>query len=334
MTELAEITIRSLEPSDERAVLDGFNRCFGAVDADFRPRSSELWRWRFLANPAGCHVRIAVDTGGAVCAQFAGLPQPARIQGRPKLFSHIVDSFSRRGDGLSKHGAFVRTARALVGDVGGDGEGDVQLMWGLPMPSAWRIGRAQLGYKMLEPVWRLELEERNWLGAPFDGVELEAVERFPDEVDELFERCAQEHDAIVVRDRRMLDWRYVQHPEEAYHVVLARRAGMLVGYLVYRAGELEGRRVGILCDWLVPAVELDAQHALRAWLFDAARTEDALPVVAAFSPHGREWNTFQAAGYRVRPSRWFFAGRSFERERDAVWYARNLYTTLGDTDLV
>jgi hypothetical protein len=142
----------------------------------------------------------------------------------------------------------------------------------------------------------------------------------------------------VVRDRAHLSWRYLARPGVRYRIALVPGPDEVpLGLAVYRTGGFEGERTGLLCDWLVPADGSEqaarTASALRAWALGAARA-DGLALTAVFPEPAPEFTGFQRAGFRVRPTRRVLVARSYRRDVSVDWLRANLFTTLGDTDLV
>lgn len=353
MQQLADVTLREVRPGDEAQILQAFNRLFARVEQGFRPRSSASWRWRYAEHPDGARVMLAVAADGRVLAQYAGLIVRVRTPTGELQVSHAVDSFcdpAVRG-GLARRGLFARLGEAYAARFCGSGAGRDRLVYGLPVRTAWSVGRAQLGYRLLRPLLRLEREPRAASPRPAPGpalgVELEVRRDFPPAVDELFERCtsgAGQLGAVALRDRRHLEWRFTHNPDHGYRIGLAHRGGSLAGYAVLRQGTFDGRQGILVCDWLVAPGESGAEHALDAWLGNAAEGEAAqgedpagappMRTIAVFGERSHEFRAFQERGFRVHPSGYLLAGRSFESRRDLSWWARHLHFTLADTDLV
>jgi len=319
------ITVRGYESGDEEQILAAFNRAFAAADPGFEPRSLAAWRWRFLENPAGRRIRLALDGRGAVVAQFAGLPQRALLDGEPAVFTQAVDSLAAPRADLGRS-PFVRAGERFRDDFRGDA-----WMWGYPERAALRIGRRCLGYERVRAQTALRGEpHRLEPGRAGAGVEVEETTGFPAAVDGLFARVGARQRAIAVRDAETLDWRFARHPEHDYALGLARAAGRLAGYAVCRPGRFDGESATLVCDWLA---EPAAAPALVAWLAARARAGGSAPLLALFPPWSPEWARFQEAGFRVVPTRRTLVGKSFARGRDARWFARHWYVTLGDSDL-
>jgi hypothetical protein len=331
----SELVIREYRPGDERAILETFNRVFAAEDPSFVARDLAAWRWRFLDNPSGWRLFLALTPDGRVVSQYAGMGQRVRLDGRAVRFSQSVDSMSdpawRRG--LARPGWFVATGRPFAERYGGDAADKDSVMWGLPVPRAWRIGSRFLGYELVRTLSKLECDPARMALPSASDVTLEEVRSIPPETLELFERAACEHRAIAVRDPAHLDWRFLRHPTRRYRVALARGDG-LRGLAVYRCGDLAGARCALVCDWLVPDGDDRAQSVLWSWLAACAREDAADRLVALVPDTSRAWLDFQRAGFRVRPLPYVLAARSYARSITSDWLRRHWWWTLGDTDLV
>ena len=347
MSDLPPYTIREYRPGDEEAILDTFNRVFAGVDPGFVPRTLEEWRWTYLDNPSGWRISLAVTDDGRVISQYAGIAQRVLLDGEPGFFSQAVDSMTdpafRRG--LKAPGFFVLTGYPYADGYGGPPPDKDTIMWGLPVPPAWRIGKRYLKYELVRTQLELaaEVDALALPGVGSHGVtvdELDPAEGFPGDVDELFRAHAERHLAMAVRDKAQLDWRYGRRPGYRYRAAVARRDGRPVGLTVQRSGAFDGRAGSLVCDWVVgrptgagepfdlgAAVELLAWHRARA----IADGQDRL--VTLFPDTAAEWLAFQEVGFRVRDTSYFLVGRNYVKRYDMRWLRRHWYYTLGDTDL-
>lgn len=325
--------IRAYRPGDEHAILEAFNRIFARVDPGFRARTLAEWRWLYERNPAGLRVQLAVGADGRVLAQYAGIPQRVLLDGQPTFFSQSVDSMSdpdfRR---LTREPLFVQVGRAFDAAFGGAGPEKDTLMWGLPVPAAFRIGKKALKYELIRQQHKLSAALERVVPPPA-ALEAEELSAFPDETDALFARLARERRGLAVRDRAHLSWRYDQNPYHRYRWAVVRRAGALAGLAVFRKGSFDGCEDGLLVDWLAPAGDAEVRAALVAWALAAARAEGCARLTALFPESAPEWLAFQRLGLAVRATRYFLVAWSFSRVHDLGWMQQHWYYTLGDTDL-
>ena len=306
--------VRAYRSGDEHAILEAFNRIFARVDPTFRPRTLPEWRWQYELNPSGRRIYLAVTEDGRVLAQYAGIPQRVLLDGEPSFFSQSVDSMSdpefRR---LSREPLFVQVGRTFDANFGGVGPDKDTLMWGLPVPVAFRIGKKSLKYELVRQQHKLSA--------------------FPAEMDALGARAARERRGLAVRDRAQMSWRYEENPHHRYRLAAVRRAGELAGVAVYRKGSFDQVEGGLVVDWLAPAGDEPVRAALLAWLRECARSEDCAHLTAVFPDTAPEWLAFQRLGFRVRATRYFLVAWSFSARHDLPWMRRHWFYTLGDTDL-
>jgi hypothetical protein len=331
------LLLKEYEPGDEHAILASFNRIFGALFKGFVPRTLEYWRWQFLANPSGARLVSAFAPDGTVVAHHGFVLQRLVAGGRRHLCGQVVDTMVdpayRRG--LQRTSLSALLSNRFVGHYGGDGADRVAFFWGAPIRVAMRIGESQGSYEVVRSQLKLVLPRDAPSAVPANGVELQVVERFPDDVDALFAREAGRFGAIAVRDRAQLDWRYVQRPGGDYRIVLARRAGRLSGYAVASTGHFDGRdHQALVCDWLVERDDAAARAALLARLQQYARDAGAEQLVAVVPDSSVEWLQLQHMGFRARATHYPLVSWTCARRFDPDWLRWNWYYTLGDTDLV
>src|SRR6185436_468227 len=225
MSQALSYEVRLYRPGDEHAILEAFNRIFARVDPTFRPRTLEEWRWQYERNPSGRRIFLAVAEDGRVLAQYAGIPQRMLLDGQPGSFSQSVDSMSdpdhRR---LAREPLFVQVGRPFDAYFGADAPDKDTLMWGLPVPPAFRIGKKSLKYELIRQQHKLVADLAH-LSLRASALSAEELQRFPPEMDALSVRAAGERRAIAVRDRVQMAWRYEENPYHRYRIAVVRRAG-------------------------------------------------------------------------------------------------------------
>ncbi|HEX6883262.1 MAG TPA: GNAT family N-acetyltransferase [Planctomycetota bacterium] len=325
--------IRAYRPGDEHAILEAFNRIFAAVDPTFRARTLAEWRWQYERNPSGQRIFLCVTDEGRVLAQYAGIPQRVRLDGEPSFFSQSVDSMAdpefRR---LAREPLFVQAGRAYDACFGGTGPEKDTLMWGLPVPAAYRIGKKQLKYELVRQQHKL-VAPLAALEAPAPALEVRTLEACPPETDALFARFARERAGLAVRDRAQWRWRYEENPYHRYELGAVLREEELAGLAVFRKGSFDQREDGLLVDWMVPVGDEEARRALLEWARARAAAAGCERLTTLFPDTAPEWSLFQELGFRVHATRYFLVAWSFSARHDLAWMRRHWYYTLGDTDL-
>jgi hypothetical protein len=336
-TELSEFTIREYQPGDETGILASLNRIFAAVDPSFVPRSLAHWCWQYRENPSGARMLIAVAADGTVAGHFGDLLQRVWLEGEAALFGQGVDHFAdpayRRG--LRRGSLLALLGNTIAERVGGSGPERDSIMWGAPVPAAWRVGKTMVKYELIRTQLKLVAEPGSMGAAAAPGVELEELSEFPADVADLCTRAAPAFGAMAVRDKAQLDWRFVRHPLQRYTLVAARRGAGLVGYAVWRVGDFDGEQgEGLLCDWLVQPGDAEAGNALLAWAAERSRAAGVERLTTFCADSAPDWIVLQRAGFLARPSRYFIIGRNYVKRLTMRWLHRRWYYTIGDTDLV
>lgn len=330
-----EYTVRPYRDGDEHAILPAFNRIFAAIDSTFVPRTMEEWRWRYHQNPAGLRIFVATTPEGEVVAHQAGIPTRFVHRGERVIWNQIVDSFAdpRHGRSLKKPGLFVICAKPFGDHYGGRPPKD-QIMFGMPIRRAYRIGQKFLGYQTVREQLGLELDLAHASPRAAGATRVEEVARFPEECADLFERASAPHAAIAVRDAAFLNWRFADRPGHAYRMALARDAsGRLSGYAVAAVGEFDQRRSALLVDWLVDPLLPEAARALRGWAVDFARERGEESLRALFPETCADFAAFQDDGFRVTETTYVTAAGSYTRRFHTLGLYWGWYYTLAEFDL-
>ncbi|MEM7546726.1 MAG: GNAT family N-acetyltransferase [Pseudomonadota bacterium] len=80
------------------------------------------------------------------------------------------------------------------------------------------------------------------------GFHHEEVDRFPDEIDDLWDRVRPRSGHIFERSARFLNWRFLDCPGLSYRRFLLYKNGALAGYLVTRLGDPAELPLGVVAD--------------------------------------------------------------------------------------
>jgi hypothetical protein len=350
-------TVRPYRPGDESQAICLFEETFG------KPLTEAHYRWKIVDSP----VIVAAPTvwfaeqQGRIIGQFGGTPMRFKLGPSEHTIVHIGDvmiapDFQRRGVFTPLYRAVHRAwsgsgipfaiglptsfARPRHHATGWEAVLKIVWMWRPLRPDrllARRIGLPQappLGLSLLGTAWNF-----GWDGSlrrRSRGVEVVTVERPGDEFDVLWEALGYQYEALVVRDRAWVTYRYAEAPGHGYQLLLARRNGVPVGYLSYRVTRDSERVTGWIAD-LFTAPGDDAARAalLRRGLVTIAAS-GAEQVRALMPRNAPVAQAFRRAGFLggghgfdvfVLP----FASRV---PHDVLGDARRWFTMGGDFDVL
>ena len=304
----------------------------GRAGQGLAPGSEEVWRWR-LENPGGANLGVARTDSGKIDAAVIGIRHGVLLEGERVDWIEIVDVFNDfdAGAGLARARSYLNLARGFAREFGGRAPDQTPIFFGLSTRRAHRIELACLKSEILRSESALAIAPSSveWV-AP--GVEVEEVDAFTPEIDGAFARFADGRGALVVRDAERLNWRFNAHPERTYRIALARCAGELVGYAVYRRGSYAGHDGGVLADWMVRPDERDVMQGLLLWAGEAARSDGFDLLVTNVATKAPEFGMFQGVGFRVFGTDEYVTFRSFQKPYVMSWLLEHWYYTLGDTE--
>jgi len=326
------ITIGPYEPGDETSILDTFNRVFD------QNRTLAEWNWEFRDNPAGLHAFLAKLPDGKVISQFCGIPRRMVVKDREVIFAEIVDSLTDRQyrRGLKKPGLFATTCYKFV-DHHGRPDREI-IMYGLPNPPAFRVGKLLLGYEFLYQIQFLtravESATAGDTDALADGMGTgREVDVFAEDTLDLYHRFQKAHQVMTIRDPLYLNWRY-NRPDVPYGKYEFRDpAGTLFGIAALRHGWRDPP-VTVMCEWMVD-IEHPSAPAALARMEACARHAGSERIQVVVQPGAPMFQAFQKAGYHPEDTEFPFVARTYDREFLPLDFLReNWFISFGDFDIV
>jgi hypothetical protein len=334
-------TIRDYAEGDERAIVALFEQVFGRTMGP--SESVEHWRWEFARNPTPPATLELVWDGDALVGQYAVSPRRVWFCGSELLAALSLDTMTHPDYG--RQGIFSASAEACYARMVERGFTFVYgfpnansihgfekyLRWKTVMPTPVHVKALDLGElvagKLGQPQWAPLLSKASRLllraptlveglveraraggGAPVESL---AIREFADfdaleGVDELWERCRDQHRLWVIRDRAYLRWRYDQRPESDYlRIAIADERGELAGWAVLAIAEREQGRTCFIMDVLVDAGVARAMPQLLRRIEDVARARGCV-LISAMVGSGSRWRAaFLRQAYLPLPERLF-----------------------------
>lgn len=129
-------------------------------------------------------------------------------------------------------------------------------------------------------------------------IAVQEITAFDSRFDRLWQDVAQGYDGIMVRDQAFLAWRFDDCPIRRYRRYIAERDGTLVGYLVTRISQTDGRRHGEIVDYLVARGDDGSLNRLaRRALEDFADAGIAIVTCPIGSKQKRDIRFWRSCGF-------------------------------------
>jgi NADP-dependent 3-hydroxy acid dehydrogenase YdfG/acyl carrier protein len=165
------------------------------------------------------------------------------------------------------------------------------------------------------------------------GISVAEIPGFDRRFDELWHEIARDYPGIMVRDQTFLSWRFDCCPNQRYRRYIAERNGKLAAYMVTREHRLNGRRRGLIVDFLARRNDKAAVDSLVRRVVEDFVARNVGAVVCPISSSQRE---------HIRVLAWH--GLLFRRHRahvvanrgpllDSVAAIKNWFFTYADADI-
>ncbi|NEV62817.1 GNAT family N-acetyltransferase [Thiorhodococcus minor] len=257
---MREYELRVATTADEPALIELFGLVFG------EGRSSEEWRWKFVASrdladgyePADS--MVAVTTDGAIVAHAGVVTLPGYFKGASIPFVQVCDVMvhpKHRG-GIGKGNLFTALLRTLLSRVAE--RLPTAFAYGFPGRGPYLVGERARVYELIEVAAKIEIPAKRSWAASWRVVDLSWDDR---RLDAVWDRLKEAIGLGLVRNGAYLRWRYASSPTSRYRLVGLVRFGRLNGWAVVCSAGGEWRVVDILA---LPSQLWNSMRAVAAYL--------------------------------------------------------------------
>lgn len=280
--------IRPAEVYEERATLTAF------LSAYLSPEANEArYQWLYCKNPEGIARAWVACSGdnGMVVGAAAAFPRRIHSRGK-KIRGYVLGDFCVHPDYRSL-GPAVALQKCVLEDLSRENAGFVfdfpsasmlaiykrlqiepqesVIRFAKPLRADRQIRKRinnRAAMRTLSVAANAALRMRDvGLGRSSEWTTMEEKTPCGEEFTLAFEQWAGRIGTCADRSAEYLNWRFLQHPKQRYHLLTARRKGRLCGYLIYdRSGE-DGTVVDLLAeeDQVCKALLIEAIAIMRRY---------------------------------------------------------------------
>lgn len=240
------------------------------------------WNWWYKENPAGMGIIWVAEHDAKIVGHDALIPARMKVGNKTVIAALSVDTMTHPD--FTRQGMFVALAKNVHSDAAKNSIRIIRILpnkashHGFMKLGCFDIATRQIWIKPFN--WRnsVKLQVKNRLlsrvlaiggslifnkilirvqkPAIMEGVTVSQLTSFDDRINELWNKVADKHEIIYVRDKDYLNWRYVSVPDVTYSIYIAERAGEICGYLVSRIKQWDNTKLGVIFDVLTESVEL------------------------------------------------------------------------------
>src|SRR4030042_178440 len=329
----------------------------GDVTSARQPHDVEFWRWKFLNNPVGAGEVWLTEDGDMLIGTTSITPKKMKIREMIVPAAEIGDTFThpdyqKRGIfttlvGLSREHALSRGISFIYGTPNNQSLPPYERRCSFAQTPSVEVANMVRPVNM-RSVLRTVTKSRvlATVASPFltmayallfrlnrkqskSGISITQVDSFPDEVEALWAGNSQSYDVIQVRDKAYLEWRYVTNPGD-YTILVARRAEVVVGYMVAKTRFARSLRLGCVADFLILRDDVDVFRELLIETFERLR-RDGVDLVYCWTNDTRFQRVLRRTGF-LRYMRQPVICYQNELGKDVVGNQYRWYFTVGDSD--
>lgn len=332
-----------------------YKNCFDENDS---PKEKKLIEWQFLNNPISKQfVDIAIDeTVNKVAAIYATFSVNFKINNHLHIGSQSLDTITDidyRGKGL-----FIKLAKDVYQKAADDG---VALVYGFPNGNSIHGFKSKLEWEVLDPVpfmikpiktsyFSKKISVFKWLPnfnvsfskySKSNKFRIEEDFSFPEMVTPLWESFSNKIGVAVQRDKKYLDWRYIQKPFENYKIAHCySENNTYLGFIVYAIKEKHGGKIAYIMELVFDLKSQKAGRKLLQYAINEIKRENADCILSWCMDHSPNYNVFKKEFFfklpeKFRPIELHFGARAFNKELATTINNRNnWYLSYSDSDTV
>jgi 2-polyprenyl-3-methyl-5-hydroxy-6-metoxy-1,4-benzoquinol methylase len=332
-----DMFLQTYQKEDENLILPLFRKVFN------NPRTIDHWVWKFRENPYGRHyIAEAFSENGELAAHFAGYPVPFYSQDTHSDFTSLqggdtMTNPAYRGSGRGPSSVLSRIANYFYDKFC---DGFFPFIYGFNTGTIRKFGERFLQYEYLDPV-PYHVRETKTIGAGvfekisqyLRGVKVREVHAVDPVFDQFFQKVSTHYGLLVKRDRKYLQWRYMNCPERVHRLFAVSRWGRMTGWGVF---SLQAETLiwgDALCDpGCLQDMNVLLNHAVETFLAEFPVNR----IAAWFSPVPEWWHVgLRDLGFSIteEPNRMAPCFKFFSREFSIDDLRKKFYYTMGDSDL-
>lgn len=343
---------RRYKTGEEAHILELFNFMFK------ESRSLDHWYWKFRDNPAGSAIIYVAEADGKIVGHYGIVPLRIKVGEEYITGAQSMDTMTHPD--YRRQGIFVKLANETYRAAE---ESGIYVTYGFPSKASYpvyvrELGRVDLGLvprmvKLLDLDPILKKHTRNTilfkasrifvnlaLKMMFKakripnqtGIKLSMVSSLDERIDEFWQKASADFRILVVRDKKYLNWRYLNNPDGGYVIYLAESGDSILGFIVLKVVDGEVR-IGYIVDILTMCEQTSVDQALVSKAIEHFRREK-VNIIYCYILDERYYGILKKSGFRPRSSELVLGVRINSPGLSETFLSdlKNWHITFGDTD--
>ncbi|MCX5883781.1 MAG: class I SAM-dependent methyltransferase [Deltaproteobacteria bacterium] len=317
-----DVFIRGYRKNDEHRILPLFRKIFN------NPRTIDHWNWKYRDNPYGrYHIIAAFSESGELAAHFAGYPVPFYSANTHTNIQSIQGGDTMTNPAFRSSGRGSTSVLSRIANCFYDKfcSGGVPFIYGFNTGTIRKFGERFLQYEYLPQVpfhvREASTVSTDLFGRIFQrlkGVKVQQVHAAGLEFDRFFQKVSRHYGLLVKRDGQYLRWRYLSCPDRVHRLVVVSRWGRMAGWGVF---SLRGETL-VWGDALCEPDNVQDMAFLLNHVVEGIRRESPVTRIEAWFFSITDEPNMMAPCFKF-----------FSRDFSIDYFRKNLYYSMGDSDL-
>ena len=358
-----EWSVRACKEGDKDEIFELTKAVWGERVPE-KARWIKGWQWIHIDNPAGISRLWLAEDDGKLVGQYPVIMENMKVDGEVVKTAQLVDTmthpkYRRRGI------AFTLGKNALTEIE----NGEISLLYCFPtqqvyplhIKSGWLdVCAFQVMFKPLnlKNILQKRLVHNRLLLNIFtvggnliiralfrsqkvpddDTSKVRKISHFDDRINEFWNTVSSDYNNIIrIRDKKYLNWRYVDAPNADYTIYVAEESGRICGYTILVCKDVDGLIFGYIYDIIALTGRDDIIHCLIAKAVEHFNEEKADAAFSQMVPNKIYRKALLKSGFipYFRSKSRFIAYNASTRLSEAyLKNPKNWFIQLGDLPLV
>ena len=282
-------SLRACKEGDEDEIFELTKAVWGERVPE-KARWIKGWRWMHVDNPAGVSRIWLAEHDGKLVGQYPVIMENMKVDGEVVKTAQLVDTMTHPQH--RRQGICSTLGKKALNEVE---NGGFQLVYCFPtqeiyplhIKSGWLdVCSFQVMFKplnlknILQKYFvrnRLLLNIFTVVGTIIikalfrskkvpdeDTLNVRKISHFDDRINEFWNTMSIDYNIIRIRDKKYLNWRYVDAPNADYIIYVAEEGGRICGYIILGCKDASGLIFGYIYDIIAPTSREDIIQCLIA----------------------------------------------------------------------
>ena len=354
--------LRAYKEGDEDEIFELTKAVWGKKVPE-KERWMKGWKWMHIGNPAGASMMWLAEHDGKLTGQYPLILEDMKVGEEIIKSAQIVDTMVHPE--YRRQGIAYALGKKALSELEKE---EIQLVYGFPnqqayplhMKSGWLdVCPFQVMIKPLNleniiemyftckklPLRILTIAGKLSTKMVFkskeppkvNGLTISQISHFDDRFNNFWQKVSSDYNMIVVRDKKYLNWRYIDVPNAKYIIYVAETDGEVHGYVILGHAEAKGLTFGYIHDIIAPLDQGNIIQCLISKGVEHFKEEKVSAIFSQMIPNKIYRNAFLKSGFIpnfISKNQFIVYNASSKFSQAFIKNHKNWFIQLGDLPFV